>query len=75
MTWARALGEFGATIVFAGNIEGETRQIPLAVYTFLNLPGSEAGVVRLSVVSVALSLSALLAAAWLARVQRRRAGR
>lgn len=74
LSFARALGEFGATIIFAGNIEGETRQIPMAVYTLLNLPGSGPAVVRLTIVSVALSLGALLAAAWLSRLQRRRAG-
>lgn len=74
LAFARALGEFGATIVLAGNIEGETRQIPLAVYTLLNMPGSQEGVWRLMAVSVALALAALLAAAWLARVGQRRAG-
>lgn len=75
LSFARALGEFGATIIFAGNIEGETRQIPLAVYTFLNLPGSESAVVRLTVISVALSFAALVAAAWFTTWQHRREGR
>lgn len=75
LAFARALGEFGATIVLAGNIEGETRQIPVAVYTLLNQPGSTAAVTRLTLVSVALSLAALLAAAWFGgRRQRRFAG-
>lgn len=74
LSFARALGEFGATIIFAGNIQGETRQIPLAVYTLLNMPGSEPGIVRLTIVSVALSLFALLAAAWFTRMQRHRSG-
>ena len=74
LSFARALGEFGATIVLAGNIEGETRQIPLAVYTLLNMPGSQAAVWRLMAVSVVLSLVALIAAAWFARRQQRRAG-
>jgi molybdate transport system permease protein len=72
--FARALGEFGATIVLAGNIEGETRQIPLAVFTLLNVPGSESAVIRLTAISVGLSLAALVAATWLANAQRRRAG-
>ena len=73
LSFARALGEFGATIVLAGNIEGETRTIPVAVYTLLNQPGAEAGVWRLVGVSIAISLVALLGASWLARRQRRRA--
>src|SRR5690606_15918951 len=67
LSFARALGEFGATIVVAGNVEGETRTIPVAVYTLLNQPGGEDAVIRLVLVSVALSLAALLAAGWLAR--------
>jgi len=75
LSFARALGEFGATIVLAGNVEGETRTIPIAVYTLMNTTDGEAGVLRLVAVSVAMSLAALLAAGWLARRQRRRAGR
>lgn len=74
LAFARALGEFGATIVLAGNIEGETRQIPLAVYTLLSTPGNGAAIARLAGVSVALSLAALIAAAWMTRVQHRRGG-
>lgn len=65
LSFARALGEFGATIIFAGNIEGETRQIPLAVYTLLNVPGSETSVWRLVLVSAGLALAAMMASAWL----------
>jgi molybdate transport system permease protein len=74
LSFARALGEFGATIILAGNIEGETRQIPLAVYTLLNIPGAESRVMWLTAVSVALALVALLTAAWLSRIQRLRSG-
>lgn len=74
LSFARALGEFGATIVLAGNIEGETRTIPVAVYTLMNSTDGDAGVMRLVSVSVAMSLAALLAAGWLARRQRRKAG-
>lgn len=74
LTFARALGEFGATIVLAGNIPGETRQIPLAVYTLLNTPGNEGAVARLVAFSVLLSLVALGAAAALNRWQKRRGG-
>ncbi len=64
LAFARALGEFGATIVLAGNIEGQTRQVPVAVYSLLQEPGSASAVLRLSLVSVALSLGALGLAAW-----------
>lgn len=60
LSFARALGEFGATIVLAGNIAGETRTIPLAVYTLLNVRGGEEGAMRLVVISVLLSFAALL---------------
>lgn len=65
LSFARALGEFGATIVLAGNIEGETRTIPVAVYTLMNVPGTEAAVWRLVGISVAMSMLALLGAIWL----------
>jgi molybdate transport system permease protein len=71
LSYARALGEFGATIVFAGNVAGETRTIPVAVYTLLNVRGGEAGVLRLAAVSVALALAALLGSFWLSARQRR----
>ena len=69
--FARALGEFGATITFVSNVPGETRTLPLAIYAALQRPDGEAAVWRLAAVSVALSLLALVAAEWLAR----RAGR
>ncbi len=65
--FARSLGEFGATITFASNIPGETRTLPLAIYTALQLPGGEAGVTRLAVIAIVLSLAALLASEWLIR--------
>jgi molybdate transport system permease protein len=70
LSFARALGEFGATIVLAGNVEGETRTIPVAVYTLLNVRGGEDAVLRLVGVSVALSLAALLGSFWLSARQR-----
>lgn len=70
--FARSLGEFGATITFVSNIPGETRTLPLAVYTALQLPGGEALVARLSLIAVALSLGALIAAEWLVRRSGRR---
>jgi molybdate transport system permease protein len=74
LSFARALGEFGATIVVAGNVEGETRTISVAVYTLMNLPDSEPTIWRLVGASVALSMLALMGAFWLsARGSRRRA--
>jgi molybdate transport system permease protein len=60
LAFARSLGEFGATIVFAGNIQGETRTLPLAVYSYMQVPGGEAASLRLVVVSILLSLGALI---------------
>ncbi len=74
LTFARALGEFGATIILAGNIQGETRQIPLAVYTLLNQPGKENAVLRLCLVSIALALLSLGGAHWIRRRNLRGAG-
>ncbi|MGF1502323.1 MAG: molybdate ABC transporter permease subunit [Paracoccaceae bacterium] len=72
---AKAMGEFGATITFVANIPGETRTLPTAVYTFLQVPGGEAAALRLVLVSVAVSMGALLASELLARrVARRVAG-
>jgi molybdate transport system permease protein len=67
--FARSLGEFGATITFASNIPGETRTLPLAIYTGLQVPGGEALVTRLAIVSVLLSLAALVVSEWLVRRQ------
>jgi molybdate transport system permease protein len=65
--FARSIGEFGATITFVSNIPGETRTLPLAIYTTLQLPGNEAVVTRLAVVSVILSLGALVISEVLSR--------
>jgi molybdate transport system permease protein len=65
--FARALGEFGATITFVSNVPGETRTLPIAIYSALQLPGGEAQVLRLAAISVALSLAALVASELLAR--------
>jgi molybdate transport system permease protein len=69
--FARALGEFGATITFVSNVPGETQTLPLAIYAALQTPGGEALVLRLAGVSVLLSLAALIASEVIAR----RAGR
>jgi molybdate transport system permease protein len=65
--FARSIGEFGATITFVSNIPGETRTLPLAIYSTLQVPGGEALATRLAVISVALSLIALIASEALAR--------
>jgi molybdate transport system permease protein len=65
--FARSLGEFGATITFASNIEGATRTLPLAIYSGLQVPGGETLVTRLAVISIVLSLGALLVSEWLVR--------
>ncbi|GAA0733878.1 molybdate ABC transporter permease subunit [Sphingomonas japonica] len=69
--FARALGEFGATITFVSNVPGETRTLPIAIYSALQLPDGEATVVRLASISVVLAVAALIASEWIAR----RAGR
>ncbi|HEY0596268.1 molybdate ABC transporter permease subunit [Sphingopyxis sp.] len=65
--FARSIGEFGATITFVSNIPGETRTLPLAIYSALQVPGGEAMVTRLALLSVALSLGALVLSEWLVR--------
>jgi molybdate transport system permease protein len=65
--FARALGEFGATITFVSNIPGETRTLPIAIYVALQVPGGDAQIWRLAAMSVALSLIALIVAEILAR--------
>ncbi|WP_068077344.1 molybdate ABC transporter permease subunit [Novosphingobium lentum] len=65
--FARSIGEFGATITFVSNIPGETQTLPIAIYAALQMPGGDATVLRLAMVSVALSLAALIASELLAR--------
>jgi len=65
--FARSIGEFGATITFVSNIPGETRTLPLAIYSALQVPGGETMVTRLALLSVALSLGALVLSEWLVR--------
>ncbi len=59
LSFARSLGEFGATITFVSNIPGETRTLPLAIYTYTQVPSGDAAALRLSLIAVALSLAAL----------------
>lgn len=65
--FARSIGEFGATITFVSNIPGETRTLPIAIYSALQVPGGDAIVTRLALISVALSLGSLIASEALAR--------
>lgn len=67
LAFARALGEFGATITFASNIPGETRTLPLAIYTFIQVPGGEGQAAQLIVISVVVSMAALLISELVAR--------
>jgi molybdate transport system permease protein len=65
--FAKGMGEFGATITFVSNIPGETRTLPLAIYTLTQVPGGEIGALRLTAIAVVMSLAALLAAELLGR--------
>lgn len=67
LAFAKAMGEFGATITFVSNIPGETQTLPSAVYAFLQVPGGEAAAMRLVIISVIVSMGALLASEMLAR--------
>ncbi len=72
--FSAALGEFGAVITFVSNIPGETRTLPLALYTALQVPGGDAAAARLAAISFALGLSGLLMSEWFARRVRARLG-
>jgi molybdate transport system permease protein len=74
LAFVRCLGEFGATITFAANVPGETRTLPLALYTALQVPGGEADATRLALYSVALAIAALVASQYLARQLSKRIG-
>jgi molybdate transport system permease protein len=73
LAFARSVGEFGATITFAGNIPGETRTLPLAIYTLLQTPGGEAAAARLGILSALLAAAALFLGEWIRRRGRREA--
>jgi molybdate transport system permease protein len=73
LSFARGLGEFGATITFVSNIPGETRTLPLAIYTQTQVPGGDAEAMRLSLIAVALSVLALMLSEWLVQRAQRRA--
>ena len=65
--FARSLGEFGATITFVSNISGETRTLPLALFTQIQTPGGDTAAIRLLVISVTLAIGALIASEFMAR--------
>jgi len=67
MCFARALGEFGATITFVSNIPGETQTISAAIYSLLQVPGGEAPAGRLVLLAIAIALAALIISEWFAR--------
>ncbi|QKW97815.1 MULTISPECIES: molybdate ABC transporter permease subunit [Agrobacterium] len=68
LAFAKAMGEFGATITFVSNIPGETQTLSAAIYTFTQVPGGDAGALRLTIVSVIISMLALLVSEFLARI-------
>jgi molybdate transport system permease protein len=67
LSFARSMGEFGATITFVSNIPGETRTLPSAIWTLTQVPGGEAGALRLTLISILTSMLALLVAEFVAR--------
>jgi molybdate transport system permease protein len=67
LAFAKALGEFGATITFVSNIPGETRTLPTAIYTYTQVPGGDANAARLVAVAIVLSLAALVVSEFLSR--------
>ena len=74
LAFAKAMGEFGATITFVSNIPGETQTLPSAIYTLTQVPGGEGPALRLTLISVAISMAALLVLEFLARRVGRRIG-
>ncbi|MET3789969.1 molybdate ABC transporter permease subunit [Aquamicrobium terrae] len=67
LSFAKAMGEFGATITFVSNIPGETQTLPSAIYTFTQVPGGDEGALRLTLISIVISMLALVASEVLAR--------
>lgn len=72
LAFAKAMGEFGATITFVSNIPGQTQTLPSAIYTYLQVPGGEQGAARLAAVAVAVAMLALLLSEWVSRAVARR---
>ncbi|MEC8574177.1 MAG: molybdate ABC transporter permease subunit, partial [Pseudomonadota bacterium] len=67
LCFAKAMGEFGATITFVANIPGQTRTLPSAIYAFLQVPGGESAAIRLVIVSICIAMSALILSEWLSQ--------
>ncbi|MHA6643121.1 molybdate ABC transporter permease subunit [Mesorhizobium sp. A623] len=67
LSFAKAMGEFGATITFVSNIPGETQTLPSAIYTFTQMPGGDEGALRLTIISIVISMGALVVSEALAR--------
>jgi molybdate transport system permease protein len=67
LSFAKAMGEFGATITFVSNIPGETQTLPSAIYTYTQIPGGDAGALKLTAISIVISLGALVVSEYLAR--------
>lgn len=67
LSFAKAMGEFGATITFVSNIPGETQTLPSAIYTFTQVPGGDESALRLTLISIAIAMLALIASEVLAR--------
>lgn len=74
LCFSRSLGEFGATMAFVGNIPGETRTLPLAIYSLTHVPDGEAAAMRLSLLSIALAVAALLLSRWVSHRAERKLG-
>ena len=74
LAFSRSLGEFGATITFVGNIEGETRTLPLAIYTFTQMPNGDIAAIRLVIISLLIALSALIISNLLERKMAKKMG-
>jgi molybdate transport system permease protein len=72
LCFAKAMGEFGATITFVSNIPGETQTLPSAIYTFTQVPGGDAGALRLTFVSILIAMLALVGSEMMARRMNRR---
>jgi molybdate transport system permease protein len=72
LSFAKAMGEFGATITFVSNIPGETQTLSAAIYTFTQVPGGDAGALRLTLIAIAISMAALLASEALAHLVSKR---
>ena len=72
LAFAKAMGEFGATITFVSNIPGQTQTLPSAIYSFLQVPGGDGKAMQLVLIAVAIALSALFLSEWVGRQVARR---